>query len=77
MSTLDVTGRSKFSLVTGIAGTAWVAAVGKLQLPFLRAVVIGAPGAQDVYAGWFRQREIHEAGALLVRPVNCKDSGDA
>jgi 2,4-dichlorophenol 6-monooxygenase len=68
VSTLDVTGRNRFSLVTGIAGTAWAAAVEKLQLPFLQVVVIGAPGAQDVYADWFRLREVHEAGALLVRP---------
>jgi 2,4-dichlorophenol 6-monooxygenase len=30
--------------------------------------VIGAKGAEDVYRDWARIREIHEAGALLVRP---------
>ncbi|MGY1805806.1 FAD-dependent oxidoreductase [Blastococcus sp. SYSU D00669] len=68
ISTLDVVGRGRFSLVTGIAGTAWVAAVRELGLPFLRAVVIGAPGLQDVYADWSRLRDTAEAGALLVRP---------
>jgi 2,4-dichlorophenol 6-monooxygenase len=67
-STLDVVGKGRFSLVTGCAGTAWVAAADTLALPFLSVVVIGAEGAQDVYGDWFRLREIEEAGALLVRP---------
>jgi len=68
VSTLDVTGAGTVTLLTGIAGTAWVTAVETLDLPFLRAVVVGAPGAQDVYADWFRLREVAEAGAILVRP---------
>ena len=36
--------------------------------PFLRTVVVGEPGAIDPYGYWHRVREIHEAGALLVRP---------
>jgi 2,4-dichlorophenol 6-monooxygenase len=68
VSTLDVTQKGMFSLVTGLAGQAWVSAVGKLNLPFLRAVVIGAKGAEDLYYDWHRAREIAEAGALLVRP---------
>ena len=67
-STLDVVGKGKFSLVTGIAGQAWVDAAKKLDLPFLRTVVIGLPGAQDSYCSWQSVREIEEAGALLVRP---------
>lgn len=68
VSTLDVTGKGAFSLVTGLAGQAWVRAADKLDLPFLRTVVVGAKGAEDVYCTWARIREIHEAGALLVRP---------
>lgn len=68
VSTLDVVGRGKFSLVTGLAGTAWVRAAEKLGLPYLRTVVVGAPGALDAYCTWHERREIHEAGALLVRP---------
>ncbi|MDD2546759.1 MAG: FAD-dependent monooxygenase [Burkholderiaceae bacterium] len=67
-STLDVVGRGQFSLVTGLAGQAWVQAAEALARPFLRTVVIGAPGAQDVYCAWQAVREIDEAGALLVRP---------
>ncbi len=68
VSTLDLVGQGRFSLVTGIAGTAWVDAAKALDLPFLRTVVIGGPGAQDAYCSWHALREIDEAGALLVRP---------
>jgi 2,4-dichlorophenol 6-monooxygenase len=68
VSILDVTGKGKFSLVTGLAGTAWAAAADKLGLPYLRVVVIGAKETADPYHDWHRTREIHEAGALLVRP---------
>jgi 2,4-dichlorophenol 6-monooxygenase len=68
VSTLDVTQKGKFSLVTGLAGQAWVTAADKLQLPYLRTVVIGAQGTEDLYHDWHRVREIDEGGALLVRP---------
>ena len=67
-STLDLTGKGKFSLLTGLAGCAWTAAAGKLELPYLRTVVMGAEGSEDSYHDWHRAREIEEAGALLVRP---------
>jgi len=68
MSTLDVTGKGLFTVVTGLAGAAWKEAVSRLDLPFLRIVVTGSPEAQDLYCEWQRVREIDEAGALLVRP---------
>lgn len=68
ISTLDVTGKGRFALVTGLAGQAWERAALKLDLPFLRTVVIGDKGAEDPYCAWPKLREIHEAGALLVRP---------
>ncbi|MCE4058717.1 hypothetical protein LXM60_00645 [Pandoraea sputorum] len=68
LSTLDVTGRGKFTLVTGLSGEAWVKAAEELDLPFLRTVVTGSSDTQDPYCDWQRVREIPEAGALLVRP---------
>lgn len=68
VSTLDLVGKGKMSLVTGISGQAWVKAAKEMDLPFLRTLVIGAPEAQDVYCTWHAAREIEEAGALLVRP---------
>ena len=54
--------------MTGLSGQAWVTAADKLQLPYLRTVVIGAKGTEDLYHDWARARETEEAGALLVRP---------
>lgn len=68
ISTLDRVGKGRTTLVTGIAGQAWVEAVKQLNMPYLDALVIGATGAQDVYSDWRAVREIDEAGALLVRP---------
>ncbi|WJZ66353.1 FAD-dependent monooxygenase [Kocuria rosea] len=68
ISTLDVTGQGKLTLITGLSGQAWKQAAADLDLPYLRTVVIGEPGYEDPYASWTRVREIDEAGALLVRP---------
>lgn len=68
LSTLDAVGKGQFSLVTGLAGYAWVSAARRMDLPCLRTVVIGDAGAEDPYLTWARIREIDEAGALLVRP---------
>lgn len=68
LSTLDAVGTGQFSLVTGLTGIAWVRAAQQLGLPYLRTVVIGEKGTADPYFAWAQVREIHEAGALLVRP---------
>ncbi|MEJ3659332.1 FAD-dependent monooxygenase [Actinomycetes bacterium KLBMP 9759] len=74
VSTHDITGKGKFTLLTGIAGTAWADAASKaaaeLDVP-LTAHVIG-PGQThiDLYNDWARTREVPESGAVLVRPDN-------
>ena len=69
VSTLDVVGKGRFTLVTGQAGVAWREAAERLDLDFLDVVLVGTDAdAQDPYHDWHRRREIHEAGALLVRP---------
>jgi len=68
ISTLDVTQKGLFTLVTGLAGTDWEHAAAALDLPYMRLVVIGGPDAQDLYCDWQRIREVDEGGALLVRP---------
>jgi 2,4-dichlorophenol 6-monooxygenase len=68
ISTLDVVGKGRMTLLTGLGGQAWKHAAHKLDLPFLRTVVVGEPGAIDPYGYWHRVREVHEAGAILVRP---------
>ena len=68
VSTLDVTGKGKFSLVTGLAGEAWRSAVAALDRDWLRLIVTGEGDTLDPYFEWQRKREVHEAGAVLVRP---------
>ncbi|MGP9607497.1 FAD-dependent oxidoreductase [Glutamicibacter sp. AOP33-2CA-4] len=68
ISTLDVTGKGRFTLITGLSGQAWKDAAQDLNLPFLDTLVVGEEQIKDPYAYWARVREIEEAGALLVRP---------
>jgi 2,4-dichlorophenol 6-monooxygenase len=72
VSTLDLVGKGRFALVTGIGGEAWLEAgraLGeKLDLT-LTPVSIG-PGQEfeDPYGTWADLREIEDGGLLLVRP---------
>lgn len=72
VSTLDVVGKGRFTLLTGIGGEAWVKAAQsvseQLGVP-IEALVIG-PGheLEDLYGDWSRVREIPDGGCLLVRP---------
>lgn len=67
-STLDVVGQGKFTLLTGLSGAAWREAGRQLNQPYLSVVVIGESPTLDPYGHWHAAREIHEAGATLVRP---------
>ena len=72
VSTLDITGRGAFTLVTGIGGEAWVAAAQKLSKQLgmeIRTRVIGPRRDYEDHVGdWARAREISDSGCLLVRP---------
>ncbi|MEU4689199.1 FAD-dependent monooxygenase [Actinoplanes sp. NPDC023714] len=72
ISTLDLAPFTRFTLITGIAGSAWQPAAEKVAAELgvpLATVVIG-PGqaVTDLYYDWARVREVDEAGAVLVRP---------
>jgi 2,4-dichlorophenol 6-monooxygenase len=72
LSTLDLTGRTGFTLITGPEGTAWSEAAARVAEKFsvqVNAVRIG-DGAEyaDVDGGWEAVRQITGAGALLIRP---------
>lgn len=68
ISTLDITGKGRFTVVTGLAGIAWEDAANRLGLEFLHVALIGRGGMQDLYYAWHRIRDVEDAGALLVRP---------
>jgi 2,4-dichlorophenol 6-monooxygenase len=68
ISTLDVVGKGRMTLLTGRSGLAWKRAVDKLDLPYLAIVVVGEPGAEDPYGSWRRVSQVAESGAVLVRP---------
>jgi 2,4-dichlorophenol 6-monooxygenase len=74
VSTLDLGGHGRFTVLTGIGGESWVraaAAVGERLGVDVTAVVIG-PGQEydDLYGDWARVRGIDDGGALLARPDN-------
>lgn len=72
LSTLDIVGKGRFSLLTGIGGEAWVEAANKLSSETgveIKPFVIGAGrDVEDIYGEWPEVREINEAGCLLIRP---------
>ena len=71
-STIDLVGKGRFTLFTGIGGEAWraaAAAIAARGVP-LEVISIGPAGcdAQDVYGDWFRDSEVDEDGCVIVRP---------
>ncbi|GAA1185131.1 FAD-dependent oxidoreductase [Pseudonocardia alaniniphila] len=72
VSTLDLAGKGRFCLLTGIAGEEWAGAAAKASEELgveIAAHVIG-PGREyiDLYDDWARVREVEEDGCVLVRP---------
>ena len=72
ISTLDLCGKGRFALLTGLGGEAWLTAassVGKELGVEINAEIIGPEQKfEDPYGDFARIREISETGALLVRP---------
>ncbi len=72
VSTLDVVGKGRFTVLTGIGGESWVKAAQavseSLGLPIEAAVVGPGRELDDLYGDWARLREIPDNGCLVVRP---------
>ncbi len=72
VSTLDLCGKGRFTLLTGIGGEAWVQAAqaaGAARGTDIRTHVIGPrQGIEDHAGEWAGIREIADAGCLLIRP---------
>jgi 2,4-dichlorophenol 6-monooxygenase len=72
VSTLDIVGHGRFTLLTGINGQAWVAGAAAAARAYgvaVEAQVIG-PGQtyEDLFGDWAEAREVAEDGCVLVRP---------
>ena len=72
VSTLDLAGKGRFSLLTGAGGEVWHAAAqasaAQLGLEIACfAIGLGCP-VEDPYGDWAALREVEESGCLLLRP---------
>jgi 2,4-dichlorophenol 6-monooxygenase len=72
VAVFDLCGKGRFTLITGLAGGAWVSAAAAAAASLgieLRVHVIG-PGQKymDPYGEWRAVSEVGETGALVVRP---------
>ncbi|CAL76106.1 2,4-dichlorophenol 6-monooxygenase (2, 4-dichlorophenol hydroxylase) [Bradyrhizobium sp. ORS 278] len=72
ISTLDLAGHGKFTVLTGIGGETWVQAARKLGQELgieIDAHVIGPRQVwQDLDGDWSRLREVRDGGIVLTRP---------
>ena len=72
LSTLDLAGHGKFTVLTGIGGQGWIEAartLGKERGIDIAAHLIGPRQPwQDFTGDWANMREIRDSGVLLVRP---------
>jgi 2,4-dichlorophenol 6-monooxygenase len=72
VSTIDLAGKGRFTLLTGIGGESWAQAaetVSERTGVFIAAFVVG-PGREvlDLYDDWAALSEVTERGCVLVRP---------
>ena len=72
VSSLDLCGHGRFTVLTGIGGEAWVEAARTVAREHgleLEAYVIGPDrDASDLFGDWAALRETEETGCVLVRP---------
>jgi 2,4-dichlorophenol 6-monooxygenase len=71
-STLDITGKGIFTLITGIGGEAWLeaalVAAKKHRIQIVTRVIGPRRDFEDHVGDWARISEISDSGCLLVRP---------
>ncbi|WP_284742513.1 FAD-dependent monooxygenase [Amycolatopsis sp. RTGN1] len=71
VSTLDLVGGGRWTVLTGLTGTAWRDAAAKVGAELgldVRTVRVGDPEGRDAYGDWSRLSGIDEDGCLLIRP---------
>jgi 2,4-dichlorophenol 6-monooxygenase len=72
VSSLDLTGKGTFTVLTGIGGDAWIDAAKSIAketgLPIATYAIGPGCDLEDIFGDWAVAREIEEAGCILVRP---------
>lgn len=72
VSTLDLVGHGRFTLVTGIDDAAWRTAATQLAAQLGIELIVEQVGTRcendDVLTTWTKLREVSDSGALLIRP---------
>lgn len=72
ISTIDLAGKGKFALFTGIGGQRWSLVVQALSSEFGLPIAVYSIGFrqdyEDVYNDWAGIRGVSESGCVLVRP---------
>ncbi|KUM27505.1 2,4-dichlorophenol 6-monooxygenase [Mesorhizobium loti] len=72
VSTLDICGHGRFTLLTGLGGEAWITAAEQIEIELGIEIVKHVIGARRTYVDqsgdWARASEISDSGCLLVRP---------
>ena len=72
LSTLDLTGHGRFTILTGLGGEAWVEAAARVGEELGLTIDVHVIGPRQPYADhtgdWARVREIADSGCVLVRP---------
>lgn len=72
VSILDLCGMSRWTLITGIGGAPWRDAAVVVAAELSTELDVRTIGLrceyEDVYGDWARQRDVSDAGCLLIRP---------
>ena len=72
ISTLDLAGKGKFALFTGIGGDGWRLAAKKVTAELGVPIAVYSIGFrqefEDRYLDWMKVRDVADSGAVLVRP---------
>lgn len=72
ISTLDLAGKGRFCLLTGVGGGQWRRATASIAEKYgipIKAFGIGLVlEYSDVFRDWYKKRGVQEDGCVLVRP---------
>ena len=72
VSTIDLAGKGRFALLTGIGGSKWKDAAKaiseELKIPMVAYSIGYGQDCEDMYLDWSKIRNVDESGCVLVRP---------